>query len=382
MENQVQRQSVAEPYEHIGAEYCNRRILVTGGAGAIGSNLTAALAGAGAERVLVLDDLSSAEKWNLPSLPNVVFVQGSILDEAILDRIFGQRPQIVFHLAALFANQNSIEHPQRDLIVNAMGTLRLLQHAHQAGVTRFVYASSSSSFSKSKAPLPLREDFISLHLDTPYQITKLMGELYCNFFGSHYGLNTVRTRFFNSYGPGEVPGRYRNVIPNFIFSAMQGRPLTITGTGQETRDFTYVGDIVSGLLLAGCHKEALHEDFNLASGRETRIIDLVNLVNDLTNNAAGIVFKHRRNWDKTTRRWASIDKANALLGYRPQTTLEDGLRKTIQWFGQNWDRILASQCVESAPVGDHLACGPPAAVETASGAEPTTDSFCSGLTSK
>jgi UDP-glucose 4-epimerase len=134
-------------------------VLVTGGAGAIGSNLTRALATAGA-RVIVLDDLSSSERWNVPSIPGVLFVEGDILDEVKLKRVFFERPQIVFHLAAFFANQNSVDHPERDLMVNGMGTLRLLEYAALTGVERFVYASSGCSIYGSSAPLPLREEFI------------------------------------------------------------------------------------------------------------------------------------------------------------------------------------------------------------------------------
>ena len=173
--------------------------------------------------VIVLDDLSSASRWNVPTLPNVLFVEGSILDEVELKRVFFEGPELVFHLAALFANQNSIDHPETDLLVNGLGTLKLLQYARLAGVKRFIYASSGCSIYGSNAPLPLTEEFMSLHLSSPYQITKMLGELYCNFFQHHYDLPVVKARFFNSYGPGEVPGQYRNVIPNFIYWAMQGR---------------------------------------------------------------------------------------------------------------------------------------------------------------
>jgi len=216
--------------------YRDKTILVTGGAGAIGSNLTRRLAELGAQ-VIILDDLSSGVRWNVPSLPGILFVEGDILDEVKLKRVFFERPQIVFHLAAFFANQNSVDHPERDLMVNGMGTLRLLEYSVFTGVERFIYASSGCSIYGSESPLPLREELISLHLSTPYQITKMLGELYCNFFYHHYGLKVVKPRFFNSYGPGEVPGQYRNVIPNFIYLALQGQPLPITGTGEETRDF-------------------------------------------------------------------------------------------------------------------------------------------------
>ncbi len=321
--------------------YKGKVILVTGGAGAIGSNLTRALAEAGAQ-VIILDDLSSSERWNIPSLPGILFVEGDILDEVKLKRVFFERSQIVFHLAAFFANQNSVDHPERDLMVNGLGTLRLLEYSVFTGVERFIYASSGCSIYGSSAPLPLREEFMSMHLSTPYQITKMLGELYCNFFHHHYGLKVVKPRFFNSYGPGEVPGQYRNVIPNFIYWAMRGEALPITGTGEETRDFTYVGDIVDGMLRAGYLEEAVGEEFNLASGEETKVIDLANMVNEAVGNKAGVRFLQRRKWDTKPRLLASIEKAKKLIGYEPKTGFKEGLMKTIDWFRKNWDEIEKS----------------------------------------
>ena len=288
--------------------YSGKTVLITGGAGAIGSNLTREIAQLGA-KVIVLDDHSASERWNVPSEPNVLFAEGTVQDEVVLKRVFFERPQVVFHLAAFFANQNSVDHPERDLEVNGLGTLRLLQYATMNGVDRFVYASSGCSIYGSDAPLPLKEEFMSMNLSTPYQITKMVGELYCNFFFNHYGLKVVKPRFFNSYGPGEVPGQYRNVIPNFIYWAMKGQSLPITGTGEETRDFTYVGDIVDGLLRAGYYEAAISEEFNLASGRETRIIDLAEMINGLVGNSAGIKLASRRKWDTKSRLLASVDKA-------------------------------------------------------------------------
>lgn len=322
-------------------KYRGQLVLVTGGAGHIGSNLTYSLAKLGA-RVIIIDDLSSAERWNVPSLPGVLLVEGDILDEVKLKRVFFERPKIVYHLAAFFANQNSVDHPEKDLMVNGMGTLRLLEYSILTGVERFVYASSGCSIYGSHAPLPLKEEFMSMHLSSPYQITKMLGELYCNFFNNHYGLNVVKPRFFNSYGPGEVPGQYRNVIPNFMYWAMKGQPLPITGTGEETRDFTYVGDIVDGLLRAGVLEKAIGQEFNLASGVETRIVDLANMINQATNNKAGIRMVPRRKWDTKSRLLGSIDRARELIGYNPNTMFEEGLQKTVQWFTENWERIEAA----------------------------------------
>ena len=320
--------------------YCceGQTVLVTGGAGAIGSNLTKELVRRGAQ-VIVLDNLSSAELWNVPSSPNVLFVEASILDEVALKRVFFEKPNVIYHLAAFFANQNSVDHPEYDLEINALGTLRLLQYATLAEVERFVYASSGSSIYGNDAPLPLREEFMSMHLSTPYQITKMVGELYSNFFYNHYGLKVVKARFFNSYGPGEVPGQYRNVIPNFIYWAMNGQPLPITGSGEETRDFTFVGDITDGLLRTGYMESAVGQEFNLASGSETKIIDVANMINAATGNSAGIRYVPRRKWDTKSRRLASIDRARNLIGYEPRTSFEEGLELTIEWFRENWHRI-------------------------------------------
>ena len=323
-------------------EYQGKKILITGGAGCIGRSLIYALLKAKVERIFVVDDLSSSEKWNIPEDPRVFFIFGSILDEEILKRAFSGRPDYVFHLAAHFANQNSLDHPETDLMVNGLGTLKVLQYAHLTQAKKFIFASSGCSVYGSQAPLPLREDFVSLHLDTPYQITKLVGELYCNLFHTQYDLSVVIGRFFNVYGPGEIPGKYRNVIPNFIYWALHKQALPITGTGEETRDFTFVEDVADGILRAGVMVEAVGEAINLASDTETRIMDLANLINRLLGSESGVKFVKRRNWDRIIRRRASIGKARKVLGYNPKTDIEAGVQKTIDWFLENRDKIEAS----------------------------------------
>ena len=322
--------------------YRDRTVLVTGGAGAIGSNLSRVLADLPAKLVIILDDLSASYRWNIPSRPNILFVPGSVTDETCLKRVFSEKPSHVFHLAAFFANQNSVDYPERDLHVNGLGTLRVLQYANMASTERLVYASSGCSIYGSQAPLPLQEDFTSMHLSSPYQITKMLGELYCNFFSHHYGLQVVKTRFFNSYGPGEVPGEYRNVIPNFIYWAMQGQPLPLTGTGEETRDFTYVGDLVDGLLRAGYVETAIGQEMNLASEKETTIGALAETINRIVGNEGGTRIAGRRKWDTKSRLLASVDRARSLLGYEPETSLDQGLECTIAWFKENWEHIKKS----------------------------------------
>ncbi len=319
--------------------YKGRKVLVTGGAGAIGTNLCRRLSEIGAGMVIILDDLSSGYEWNVPRAPGVLFVKGDVADEVCLKRVFNEDPEIVFHLAAFFANQNSVDFPERDLATNGLGTLRLLQYARMNRVKRLVYASSGCSIYGHEAPLPLREEFMSMHLSTPYQITKMLGELYCNFFADHYGMEVVKTRFFNSFGPGEVPGQYRNVIPNFVYWALKGMPLPIAGNPDATRDFTFVGVLVDGILRAGYEPKAAGGEFNLASGREVRIGDLAEMVNRLAGNAAGTTMVGRRKWDTKSRILASLERSSAVLGYEPAMDFERGLRLTVEWFRANWDDI-------------------------------------------
>jgi nucleoside-diphosphate-sugar epimerase len=322
--------------------YQESTILVTGGAGAIGGNLCRKLSTLGAKKIIILDNLSSSYEWNIPPAPDMMFVQGDILDDAILKRVFKEKPDYVFHLAAHFANQNSVDNPEKDLMINGVGILKVLQYSHLVGVKRFVYSSSGCGVYGLESKMPFEEHDVSIHLHTPYQVTKLLGELYTNYFHNLYGLPIVNARFFNSYGPGEVPGKYRNVIPNFFYWAMSGRPLPITGDGTETRDWTYVGDIVNGLLAMGVREEAIGEAFNLGAGKEQRVIEMANSVNTLTGNTAGIKYTQRRDWDVKTRLLSCITKAEKALGYKPQMKFEDGLKETHRWFVENWENIEKS----------------------------------------
>jgi len=323
-------------------EYKEKTILITGGAGLIGRNLTLALLKEDIKQIIILDDLSASEKWNIPIDNRIKFIEGSILDEEKLKHAFSKEPDYVFHLAAHFANQNSVDHPETDLEVNGRGTLKVLEYCRMHKPQRMIFASSGCSVYGSEAPLPLKEDFMSTHLDTPYQITKLLGEVYCNFYVDYYKLPIVIARFFNVIGPGEIPGAYRNVIPNFIYWALHGKKLPITGTGEETRDFTYVDDTIDGLLRMGLNTKLIGEAINLASNKETKIIDLANMINELTDNKAGIEFKERRDWDRIIRRCASIDKARELIGYEPKTEVHTALPKILNWFKNNMENIEKS----------------------------------------
>lgn len=297
-----------------------KNIVVTGGAGAIGSNLVKRLSKEGAT-VNVIDDLSSGFEKNISDIWNVNLYKGSIVGDYSLAMTFSEDIDIVFHLAALFANQNSVDHPALDLSINGLGTLRLLQKAKARKVKRFIYISSSCVYgSKGNT------------LDTPYAITKSLGEKYTTYFNKQFNLDTVILRLFNNYGVNEYPGEYRNVIPNFMKLALGGKPLPITGTGKETRDFTYVEDTVEAICRAALKNEALGQTIDIGTGKETRIMDLAQKINKLTNNSAGYEVKEARDWDKITTRVASTARMKELLEYTPQTKLNEGLKKTLAWF--------------------------------------------------
>ncbi len=328
--------------EEVKNSFKGKTVLVTGGAGAIGGNLVRTLNTLDTKEVIILDDLSSSYEWNVPRGQKIRFIKGSVLDEEYLRRAFKRKPEIVYHLAAHFANQNSVDNPETDLMVNGMGILRMLEYSHLVGVERFIYSSSGCGIYGSDSKMPFEEHDVSMKLYTPYQVTKMLGELYTNCYYNLYDLPIVNARFFNSYGPGEVPGKYRNVIPNFFYWAMNRQPLPITGTGEETRDFTYVGDIVNGLLAMAYYEDAIGEAINLGTNREIKINDLAAWVNEITGNHAGIIYRERRDWDQKFRLLASIEKAKKILHYNPTTEFKVGLNKTYRWFANNWTEIQRS----------------------------------------
>ena len=227
-------------------------------------------------------------------------------------------------------------------MVNGIGILKVLQYAQLTGVERFVYSSSGCGVYGLDSQMPFKEHDISISLHTPYQVTKLLGELYTNYFHNLYDMPIVNARFFNVFGPGEVPGKYRNVIPNFFYWSMTNQALPITGDGSETRDWTFVGDIVNGLLAMGVEEEAIGEAINLGSGKDHRVIDMANKVNALTGNTEGIAYVARRNWDAKTKLLSSIDKAKDILGYKPTVSFDEGLERVYGWFTDNWENIEES----------------------------------------
>lgn len=304
-------------------------VLVTGGNGAVGCNLVRRLLDLSCN-IVVLDDFSQSKKGNLPLDKNIKIIRGDIADEKTLNKIFATRYDYIFHLAARFANEMSVLNPIEDLRVNIQGTLQLLLHAAKQKTTRFLYSSSSSLYG------PQKENVFTETLrpnpSTPYAVSKLAAEYYCSAIKKTCGIDYTIVRLSNSYGPFDPPGKFRNVIPNFFMSAMHNKHLTITGTGRETRDFTFVGDTVQGILLAITEPKAKNETFNLGTGKETSILSIAKLIMRITDSKSKIVFKPMRSFDHIKRRRMDIRKANKILGYRPTTSIQDGLKMTYDWF--------------------------------------------------
>lgn len=330
------------------AFYEGKIILVTGGAGAIGVNLCKKLVIFGAAKVIILDNLSSSYIWNIPDSPNILFIKGDIRNKNDLLRVFKMRPQIVFHLAAFFANQNSVDYPILSEEVNVSGLLNVLELSVISGcVERFVYSNSEGGAYGSDSMIPYKEENISINLSTPYYISKLTGEAYCRFYHQHYNLAVSIVRLFNSYGPGEVPGVYRNVIPNFIFWAMKKQPLPLTGDPGMTRDFVFVNDTVEGLLRSGYIQSAIGDAFNVCSAREVFIYEIAEKINLLTNNPSGTIIATARKWDTRKSIVGNPEKCNRVLLFQPCTQFEDGLIATIEWFRNRWS--LIEKTVEFPP---------------------------------
>jgi UDP-glucose 4-epimerase len=302
------------------------KLLITGGMGAIGKNLAAAAINKGFD-VVVLDDFSSAGGGTLDK--KVQVHKGSIEDHVLVEKLLKDSVEYVIHLAALFANQNSVDNPRADLSTNGLGSLNVAQMSAQARIKRVVYASSSCVYENSNVAMSETSEVGGF--DTPYALTKYLGEKYFELYGHLDELDYSIVRIFNSYGPYEFPGKYRNVIPNFLKLAMNREPLPILGTGSETRDFTYVTDIAEGMLLALITPEAKGEIFNLGNGKETSVIELANAVNEISGNHAGVEFHERRNWDHVTKRLSNIEKARSILKYSPKVSFENGLANTYEW---------------------------------------------------
>lgn len=320
-----------------------RTFLVTGGAGFVGSNLVRRLLNDGAAQVHVVDNLLSAERANVPQDARVRFTADSIAaDEVVLG--LEDDYDVVFHLSTFHGNQNSIHDPLADYEHNQLTTLKLFERLkHFRRLRKVVYSGAGCAVADKtydQAYATQEDAPISLSMDSPYSISKIMGEFYAVYYHNQHQLPVVRARFQNIYGPGEILGAgewrgtaatvWRNVTPTFIYKALHGEALPVQNGGIATRDFIYVDDIVEGLIR--CADLGTPGDvYNLASGKETTVLELANLINELTGNPTRLAFEPARAWDRSGKRFGSTAKAEQELGFRAEVALRDGLERTIAW---------------------------------------------------
>jgi UDP-glucose 4-epimerase len=310
-----------------------KNILITGGLGAIGKNLIKILNNKFDCNILVVDNLSSENRQFASFFDNHDNVRVEVLDitnkEKLNTVIKDFDPNYIFHLAAHFANQNSVDFMYSDLNTNVIGTLNLLESARQlVSLEKFIYASSSCVYGNSTL---MSENDLIFPYDTPYAINKYVGEMYMKYYYHQYNLPTISIRIFNTYGPFDVPGKYRNFIPNLVKSALQNDDILITGDGNETRDFTFVSDTCNLLILASQHV-GVYDVFNSGTGIGTSINDLVNSVINKVSSKSKIFYSKRRLWDTVDHRKSNISKAKLQLSYNPSVYLDDGLDLYIEWF--------------------------------------------------
>ena len=330
----------------------NAKILIVGGAGFVGSNLCHhILSQHDPKEIWIVDNLLSSDISNVPINERVHFVFGSITEDKILHEI-PENLDAVFHLACYHGNQSSITDPLADHDNNTLTTLKLFERLKDfKNIKKVVYAAAGcavaeKTFDDAKAT---SEDApVSLFHDSPYSISKLVGEMYGNYFWMRYGLPFVKARFQNVYGPREILGAgrwrgtahtvWRNVVPTFIWKSLQGEALPLDNAGNASRDFIFVEDMARGLV-ACAEKGQSGEAYNLASGVETAIGDLARMINELTGNATPVALRPARDWDRSGKRFGSTEKSRDKLGFEATVSIMEGLRKTVEWTKLNQETI-------------------------------------------
>jgi UDP-N-acetylglucosamine/UDP-N-acetyl-alpha-D-glucosaminouronate 4-epimerase len=308
--------------------------LVTGGAGFIGSHIVERLTAMG-KRVRVLDNLSAGNLENITGLTHRVdLVSGNLTNLSAVRRAMAG-VNVVFHQAALRSAALSVENPSLVNQVNVEGTLNVLLAARDAGVHRVVYASSCLVYGNTET-VPQNED-LPLSPSSPYAVSKVAGEHYCKVFSELYGLETVTLRYFDVFGPGQDASvAHPPVIARFIDAALRGEPLEIHGDGQQTRDFTYIDNIVDANLLAAESAEAAGEIFNIGQNRSVSLLDLIDLLRRTVRPELNWSHAKPRSGDVKHSR-ADISKAARILGYRPRVSFEEGFEKTVEYFRKRRD---------------------------------------------
>ena len=317
-------------------------ILITGGFGVIGSALSKKLSQNKDNKIIVIDNSSSGNESNLFHNDNIIKIHGDLIDDKIINKAFSYNIKYIYHLAANFANQNSVDNPEKDLLTNGLGTIKILKAAEKYKINKILYSSSSCVYK------PVDKPFVEngpLTLATPYAITKLLSEYYVYFYNTFKKIPSVIVRYFNCYGPGDYPGRFRSVVCNFFWKALNNEQLVITGDGSETRPFTYIDDIVNGTITAmekskntidtNYFNHPLDENnivYNISNPSTVTIKDLAEKINKLCNNKSGIKYVPMRDWDVIKNRKALVEKAKIELGFEARVDIDEGLKKTFDWF--------------------------------------------------
>jgi nucleoside-diphosphate-sugar epimerase len=302
--------------------------LVTGGAGFIGSHLTEELCRRG-HRVRVVDSLITGKRANLDHIAGVDFLEGDLADLAVAERAV-RGIEYVLHQAAIPSVPRSVKDPITSNRANVVASLNLLVAARDAGVKRLVYAGSSSAYGNTPT-LPKREDMATSPL-SPYALQKLVAEQYCQMFTRLYGFETVTIRYFNVFGPRQDPGSpYSGVISLFSAALLDARQPIVYGDGEQTRDFTYIANVVDGVLRACEAPEAVGETINVATGGRISLNELLRVMNAIVGTTLQPTYEAARDGDVKDSQ-ADITKARHLLGYAPIVSLEEGLTHTLAWF--------------------------------------------------
>ncbi|MFZ2101879.1 MAG: NAD-dependent epimerase/dehydratase family protein [Oricola sp.] len=327
-------------------------IAVVGGAGFVGSNLVKAILDQQPRRLTIVDNFLSADPVNVPDYPAVKLVASSVTDERVL-RGLDDDLDYVFHLACYHGNQSSIADPIADHDNNTLTSLKLFERLKEIKTLRkVVYAAAGCAVAEKTfdgATATTEDAPVSLYHDSPYSISKLVGEMYGNYYWARYGLPFVKARFQNVYGPGEILGAgrwrgtphtvWRNVTPTFIWRSLYGEALPVENGGIASRDFIFVEDMARGLMACAL-KGGPGEIYNLGSGVETTVRELAERINRLTGNQTPIALTPARDWDRSGQRFANTTKALEKLGFEAQVDHETGIARTVEWTRANKADII------------------------------------------
>ena len=337
-------------------EFSGKRVLVVGGAGFVGSNLSHMLLESDITSLTIVDNFMSSEHVNVPSDKRTHLIPGSIADDFVLNQL-PKDIDYVWHLACYHGNQSSIFDPIADHDNNNVTSLKLFEYlSHRNNLTKVVYSAAGCAVAEKTYGEPtatLEDAPVSLFHDSPYSISKLVGEMYGNYFFTRNGLPFVKARFQNVFGPREILGAgqwrgtyatvWRNVTPTFIWKSLNGESLPLDNGGEVSRDFIFVADICRGLIASAIGGKP-GEAYNIASGVETTIRQLAETINTATGNAAPLDIRPARDWDKSGRRFGSTEKSFRELGFAANVSISEGIQRTVEWTRANRDVI--SRCME------------------------------------